>query len=92
LTDHRFILARREALLSVALTFAYILFWALCAYLPDETLPGMSGLPLWFELSCVLVPVIFVVLAVLMVRFLFTEVSLDANDEKTDTAPQGKHS
>ena len=56
--DKRFVQAYKEALSALILTFMYLLGWLLTAYLPDNTL-GITGLPLWFELSCLFLPVLF---------------------------------
>lgn len=56
--DKRFVQAHKEALLALVLTFIYLLGWLLTAYLPDNTV-GLTGLPVWFELSCLFLPVLF---------------------------------
>ncbi len=74
--DIRFLQAHREARWAVALTLFYLLGWCACAYLPGNA-AGVTGLPLWFELSCLMLPVLFVALCIFMVRFLFKELPLD---------------
>ncbi|CRL63442.1 hypothetical protein BN1805_02299 [Proteus vulgaris] len=56
--DKRFVQAHKEALWALILTFIYLLGWLITAYLPDNTL-GITGLPVWFELSCLFLPVLF---------------------------------
>lgn len=56
--DKRFVQAHKEALWALILTFMYLLGWLITGYLPDNTL-GITGLPLWFELSCLFLPVLF---------------------------------
>lgn len=41
---------------------------------------GFTGLPHWFELACLLVPLLFVLLCWAMVRFIFRDISLEDND------------
>lgn len=77
--DNLVILARREALLSVLLAGLYMLAWWLTAYMvPAELILG--GWPLWFLLSCLFNPLLFIVLCMLMVRYCFTAISLDPTE------------
>ncbi|WP_373416712.1 DUF997 family protein [Vibrio parahaemolyticus] len=51
----------------------------MCAYLPSNTM-GVTGLPLWFEWSCLILPVIFILLCIMMVKLIFKDISLEEND------------
>jgi uncharacterized membrane protein YhdT len=75
-TDSRFLQANREARWAFGLTLAYLLAWCLAAYLPDDQ-QGITGLPHWFEMACLLVPLIFVLLSWLMVRVIYRDISLE---------------
>ncbi|MBS0970433.1 hypothetical protein CYR40_00785 [Chimaeribacter arupi] len=77
--DTRFIQAHREARWAVGLTVAYLLAWVLAAYLPDSA-QGFTGLPHWFEMACLLVPLLFILLCWLMVRVVFREMPLEEHD------------
>ncbi|MCV9879769.1 YhdT family protein [Brenneria izbisi] len=79
--DIRFIQAHREARWAFFLTLAYLLAWILAAYLPDNS-QGITGLPHWFEMACLLLPLIFTLLCWLMVRFIFQDISLENDDAK----------
>nr|WP_113865394.1 YhdT family protein [Brenneria salicis]NMN93171.1 putative membrane protein YhdT [Brenneria salicis ATCC 15712 = DSM 30166]RBP65252.1 putative membrane protein YhdT [Brenneria salicis ATCC 15712 = DSM 30166]RLM31746.1 hypothetical protein BHG07_04335 [Brenneria salicis ATCC 15712 = DSM 30166] len=79
--DIRFIQAHREARWAFFLTLAYLLAWVLAAYLPDSA-QGITGLPHWFEMACLLLPLIFTLLCWLMVRFIFQDISLENGDAK----------
>lgn len=79
--DKRFVQAHKEALWALILTFMYLLGWLITAYLPDNTL-GITDLPLWFELSCLFLPVLFFLLCYLMVRYFFKDMPL--GDEHDD--------
>jgi sodium/pantothenate symporter len=46
------------------------------AYLPDSTL-GFTGLPHWFEMACLLTPLVFIVLCWAMVKFIYRDISLE---------------
>ncbi|WP_075182936.1 DUF997 family protein [Pantoea sp. 1.19] len=74
--DPRFIQAHREARWSLGLAVAYLLLWALAAWLGTDT-PGITGLPHWFEMACLLVPLLFIGLCALMVRRIFQAMSLE---------------
>lgn len=73
--DKRFRQAHKEALWAVALTLLYMVSWAATAYLSDSE-TGITGLPHWFELSCLFLPVIFIALCSLMVKLLFRDIPL----------------
>ncbi|QUY51126.1 YhdT family protein [Serratia plymuthica] len=77
--DKRFIQAHREARWALGLTLLYLLAWSLAAYLPTSN-AGITGLPHWFEMACLLVPLLFIVLCWLMVRGVFRDISLEDND------------
>jgi uncharacterized membrane protein YhdT len=79
LMDKRFIQAHREARWALGLTLLYLLAWGLAAYLPDSAI-GVTGLPHWFEMACLLVPLLFIGLCWLMVRTVFRDISLEDRD------------
>lgn len=70
-------IARREAVLSVGLALLYMLGWWLSAYRVSPELT-FGGWPLWFLLSCLFNPLLFVGLCVVMVRYCFKTVVLDS--------------
>ncbi|OCG01200.1 YhdT family protein [Gilliamella sp. wkB112] len=74
--DIRYQQASKEAKLSLLLTIIYLLAWVLGAYLSSDKL-GILGLPLWFEISCILVPVGFILLCWIVVKFQFQDISLE---------------
>lgn len=74
--DKRFIQAHREARWSFWLAVAYLVAWSLMAWLPGNGI-GMTGLPHWFELSCLLVPILFIFLCWLIVRLIFRDIPLE---------------
>jgi len=76
LMDARFIQANREARWSLLLAVAYLTVWGFCAWLGGNQ-PGIAGLPLWFELSCLFAPVLFIVLCALMIRLVFKNIPLE---------------
>ncbi|MEA9390304.1 YhdT family protein [Acerihabitans sp. TG2] len=77
--DKRFIQAHREARWAFGLAVAYLIAWLMAAYLPDSQL-GVTGLPHWFEMACLLVPLIFIVLCWLMVRVVYLDIPLEDHD------------
>ncbi len=42
--------------------------------------PGITGLPHWFEMACLLTPLLFILLCWLMVRVIFRDIPLEDND------------
>ncbi|MFP1881950.1 YhdT family protein [Lonsdalea quercina] len=77
--DKRFLQAHREARWALSLTLGYLLLWIAAAYLPGNE-SGITGLPHWFEMSCLLLPLAFIILCWLMVRHLFRDISLEDED------------
>ena len=53
--------------------------WLAAAYLPNNGI-GITGLPHWFEMACLLVPLIFILLCWAMVRFVFRDIPLEDID------------
>ena len=77
--DKRFVQAHKEARWALWLTLLYLTAWLVTAYLPGST-SGITGLPHWFEMACLLVPLIFILLSWLMVRFIFRDFPLEDSD------------
>lgn len=75
--NHLVTVARREALLSLGLAVLYMLGWWLSAYAVPANLMW-HGWPLWFLLSCVFNPLLFIGLCAVMVRRYFKNLPLDA--------------
>lgn len=77
--DKRFVQAHKEARWALWLTLLYLVAWLVTAYLPNSA-SGITGLPYWFEMACLLVPLIFILLSWLMVRFIFRDFPLEDRD------------
>ncbi|WP_413736813.1 YhdT family protein [Sodalis sp. RH21] len=77
--DKRFLQAHREARWAFGLAVAYLIAWSLAAYLPDSQ-QGITGLPHWFEMACLLVPLVFLLLCWLMVRVIYRDIPLEDHD------------
>ncbi|MDR0218341.1 MAG: YhdT family protein [Enterobacteriaceae bacterium] len=86
--DRRFLQSHKEARWAIFLTLAYLVGWYLSAYLPGYTISGnatgLTGLPYWFELACLALPVLFIILCWMMVKFIFKEVPLEDELEGDD--------
>ncbi|BDH44389.1 membrane protein [Salmonella enterica subsp. enterica serovar Choleraesuis] len=74
--DQRFAQAHKEARWALALTLLYLAGWILAAWLPDSQ-QGITGLPHWFEMACLLLPLLFIGLCWLMIRKVFRNISLE---------------
>ncbi|MCK7309343.1 YhdT family protein [Enterobacter quasiroggenkampii] len=77
--DKRFVQAHKEARWALWLTLLYLAAWLVTAYLQNSA-SGITGLPHWFEMACLLVPLIFILLSWLMVRFIFRDFPLEDRD------------
>lgn len=74
--DKRFAQAHKEALWALGLTLLYLAAWLVAAYLPDSA-SGLTGLPHWFEMACLLTPLVFILLCWLMVKFIYRDIALE---------------
>ncbi|WP_395479764.1 YhdT family protein [Candidatus Curculioniphilus buchneri] len=74
--DKRYLQANYEARWTVGLTIAYLIFWLLAAYYPDNA-QGITGFPHWFELACLCIPILFIFLCWLMVRVIYRNIVLE---------------
>lgn len=77
--DARFSQANREARWALWLTIAYLVLSIAAAYIPNN-LQGITGLPHWFEMACLLLPLVFILLCWAMVRLIFKDIPLGNND------------
>ncbi|WP_439239882.1 MULTISPECIES: YhdT family protein [unclassified Lonepinella] len=82
--QQRYRQAAREARWALGLTILYMIGWAVCAYLPDNS-AGPLGFPLWFELSCIYLPVLFIVVAYWLIKIVYQDIDLDISTEKDRT-------
>ncbi|QNS15880.1 YhdT family protein [Mannheimia bovis] len=70
----------REARWAMLLTLLYILGWIGFAYFSPQG-RGIFGFPIWFELSCIFLPVIFTLIAVIVVKKVYKNIDLEVNNE-----------
>ncbi|ACR70638.1 hypothetical protein DBV23_10030 [Edwardsiella ictaluri] len=77
--DARFAQAHREARWALGLTLVYLFAWIAAGYLPNSLL-GITGLPHWFEMACLLLPLLFILLCWTMVRLIFKSIPLGSDD------------
>ncbi|OBX09922.1 membrane protein [Gallibacterium salpingitidis] len=73
--------ATKEAKITLLLALLYVIGWCLCAYLPKGT-HGPLGFPFWFELACIYLPILFVVVCYWVIRIFFQDIPLDNSDDK----------
>ncbi|WP_392553071.1 YhdT family protein [Orbus wheelerorum] len=75
--DKRYLQANKEARLSLYITLFYLVCWVLSAYCLGDKL-GILGFPAWFEISCVLTPIAFILICYLVVKCRFKDISLES--------------
>lgn len=74
----------REARWALYLSAGYLLGWVGFAYFSPEGM-GVFGLPLWFELSCIFLPIIFILLSIVVLKFVYQDIKLpDMEDMNED--------
>lgn len=78
--QQRYKQATKEARWSLGLTLLYVVGWCLCAYLPKGT-HGPMGFPLWFELACIYLPILFIVVAYWLIKIVFQDIPLDMESQ-----------
>lgn len=66
----------KEALGALGLAVLYLLCWW-GSSLVEHSKVTVWGMPLWFALSCVFAPMVFVVLCPLMIRLLYRDFDLE---------------
>ncbi|TCP96494.1 putative membrane protein YhdT [Cricetibacter osteomyelitidis] len=76
MTDTRYKQATKEARWAFALTLLYLIGWCVCAYLPQGR-QGLLGFPLWFELSCIYLPILFTAVVYACIKGLFRQIDLE---------------
>ena len=79
--QQRYKQATKEARWAFGLTLLYVIGWCLCAYSPKGT-QGPIGFPLWFELACIYLPILFIVVAYWLIKIVFQDIPLDVEQEK----------
>ncbi|MBB6960872.1 YhdT family protein, partial [Escherichia coli] len=58
---------------------ASLAVWLVAAYLPGVA-PGFTGFPRWFEMACILTPLLFIGLCWAMVKFIYRDIPLEDDD------------
>lgn len=68
----------REAKWAICLTLIYMTGWVIFSYFaPNKT--GILGFPLWFELSCIFLPLIFILMSMAVLKVVYKDIELDAD-------------
>lgn len=70
---------RRAGRWALGLTLLYLAVWLVDAYLPGVA-PGFTGFPRWFEMACILTPLLFIGLCWAMVKFIYRDIPLEDDD------------
>ncbi|KEK22252.1 YhdT family protein [Bacillus gaemokensis] len=85
--DSRFRIAHREALIGLGLAIINFIIWYGFAYGLGSKNPNeytyVLGFPAWFFYSCIVGFIVMVMLLILVVRFVFQDISLD-EEEKSE--------
>ncbi|OOH92410.1 hypothetical protein BMT54_00465 [Pasteurellaceae bacterium 15-036681] len=66
----------REVRWALWLTLFYIVGWVGGAYFAPEG-RGLIGFPIWFELSCIYLPIILILLTSVVVKTIYKDVDLE---------------
>ena len=79
--SQRYKQATKEARWALGLAILYVIGWCVCAYLPKNS-SGPIGFPLWFELSCIYLPILFVVIRYCIDKIVFLDIPLDVESKE----------
>lgn len=82
--QQRYQQAGREARWALVVTILYMFGWIACAYLPGNT-AGPIGFPLWFELACIYLPIVFIVVAYWLIKTVYQDIDLEISPEEHRT-------
>ncbi|QIM62479.1 hypothetical protein A1D29_03730 [Pasteurellaceae bacterium Orientalotternb1] len=66
----------REVRWSLWLTLFYLTGWVGFAYF-SPTGRGLLGFPIWFELACIYLPILFVLLTTIVIKMVYQEIDLE---------------
>lgn len=66
----------REARWAVWLAFLYLIGWVIFAYFSPAGW-GLLGFPIWFELTCIVLPLSFTAIVYWMVKKVYQNIDLD---------------
>ncbi|MDY4281013.1 MAG: DUF997 family protein [[Pasteurella] mairii] len=81
--NSRYQQAAKEARWALGLTILYVIGWCVCAYLPKES-HGPLGFPLWFELACFYLPILFIVVAYWVIKIVYQDIDLEHQPESKE--------
>lgn len=71
----------REARWAFWLSLIYLIGWVAFAYFSPEG-RGILGFPLWFELSCIFLPLGFTILVYAVIKSVYQNINLESGDNE----------
>lgn len=71
----------KEAKWALLLALLYLVGWCGFAYFSSRE-KGLFGFPIWFELSCIFLPLVFTVIVYLIVKKVYQEIDLDEVEDE----------
>lgn len=66
----------REAQWALGLSILYLIAWVGFAYFFPVEL-GLLGFPIWFELSCIFLPLVFTLLVHIVIKVVYQDIDLE---------------
>lgn len=66
----------REVRWALWLTLFYLIGWVGFAYFSPQG-RGYFGFPIWFELACIYLPILFTLLSMAVIKFIYKEIDLE---------------
>lgn len=71
----------REAKWALGLSLLYLIAWIGFAYFFPVKL-GLLGFPIWFELSCIFLPLVFTLLVHIVIKVVYKNIDLEGNHDE----------
>ena len=70
----------REARWAIGLSLVYLACWIFFGYFfPVKA--GILGFPIWFELSCLFLPLVFTLAVYVVIKTVYQEINLEAEQD-----------
>lgn len=89
--DPRYKVSNKEALIAIVIAVANFIWWYAFAYgLGSKSVSKyhyVFGFPAWFFYSCVLGFIVFTIIVIIVVKYLFKEIPLDADITTDEEEP-----
>lgn len=71
----------KEVRWALLLTLTYVIGWIGFAYFSPEG-RGLIGFPIWFEFSCIFLPILFIMIATFVIKTMYKDINLEVIEDE----------